>query len=331
MAPPMPRLNGRRTTCAPRSAAIPAVRSVEPSSITTMSKPGSRSRISSITRPTVSSSLSAGTIAMRFSSASCARTASRGGAGTSASSATRTALADWGNLPVGPGGTSRFPQAPSTGPLRGRALRAPPDPLHWSADADRRLRRRYRDAHELEDLACAMRVGVLVEDALARASPHRLRRGRVVEQLAVGGKRLVGGGDDADLRLRIEPALDPLLRIRDDRRPRRCQLERTAGRRPVHRRVRAPRDVQVDPRSRDRLGEHVERDVADQSRVPDVAPEVLPAEREVDLRIAATRLPDQRLHPFAAEFVPVPVEEDVVLLLDRSRLEQLRIDSPEDG
>src|SRR5436305_10130893 len=66
----MPRLKGRRTTWAPRSAAMPAVRSIEPSSTTTTSKPGSNARISSMTRPTVASSFRAGTIAMRLSSAS---------------------------------------------------------------------------------------------------------------------------------------------------------------------------------------------------------------------------------------------------------------------
>src|SRR5918912_493153 len=53
----MPRLNGSRRTDAPRST-------------TTMSKPGSKARISSMTRPTVTSSLSAGTIAIRLSSRS---------------------------------------------------------------------------------------------------------------------------------------------------------------------------------------------------------------------------------------------------------------------
>src|SRR5207244_8229652 len=62
----MPRLNGRRTTCAPRSPATVAVPSTEPSSTTTISKSGSKARISSITRATLSSSFKAGTIAIRF-------------------------------------------------------------------------------------------------------------------------------------------------------------------------------------------------------------------------------------------------------------------------
>ncbi len=44
---------------------------------------------------------------------------------------------------------------------------------------------------------------------------------------------------------------------------------------------------------------------------PDVAPEVAPAEREVDLRQRARRLADERLHPLAPELVAVAVEEDV--------------------
>src|SRR5476649_1367231 len=61
----MPRLNGRRTTCAPCSAATSAVRSREPSEMTTTSRPGSNARSSSSTRPMLRSSLYAGTIAMR--------------------------------------------------------------------------------------------------------------------------------------------------------------------------------------------------------------------------------------------------------------------------
>ena len=93
--------------------------------------------------------------------------------------------------------------------------------------------------------------------------------------------------------------------------------------------MRAPRDVQVDAAARDRLREDVERNVADQSRIADVAAKVAPAEREVDRVGGARRLADERLHPFATELVAVAVEEHVVLLLDRSGGEQLRIRSPE--
>src|SRR5206468_4911565 len=165
MAPPIPRLNGSRSTWAPRSAATPAVRSVDPSSTTTTSKPGSKSRISSITRPTVTSSFSAGTMAMRFSSSSCSVTGAH----------------------------------------------------------------RRTQADELEDLARTVRVGVLVEDALARPAPHRLGRTRVREQLAVRLQCLVARGDDAQLGPDVEPGLDSLVRARHDGRARSRQLERPAG------------------------------------------------------------------------------------------------------
>ncbi len=92
----------------------------------------------------------------------------------------------------------------------------------------------------------------------------------------------------------------------------------------------APRDVQVDARARDRAGEDVERHVADEACIPDVAAKVEPAEREVDLRVEPTRLTDERLHPLAPELVAVAVEEDVVLLLHGSGLEQFRVGGPED-
>ena len=99
-APPMPRLNGGRTTAAPAVAARSAVASVEPSSITTTSSSGSKARSSETTPPTAPSSLRAGTIA---------------------------------SLRTG---------------------------LHRSIQADER-----------EQLLRPVRVGVLVEDALARAVP----------------------------------------------------------------------------------------------------------------------------------------------------------------
>ena len=57
MAPPIPRLNGCRTTVAPAASASATVRSVEPSSITTTSKSGASRAIAWITRPTEPSSL----------------------------------------------------------------------------------------------------------------------------------------------------------------------------------------------------------------------------------------------------------------------------------
>src|SRR5438093_1260836 len=215
MAPPIPRLKGRRITWTPRSAATPAVRSVEPASTTAISKPGSNAWISSITWPTDASSLKAGTIARRFNSPSRASTSRPAGAagGAGASSATRA---------------------------------------HWGSDAD-----------EVEDLSRAVRIRVLVEHSLAGATSHRFGRSRVVQQLAVRRERLVGVRDDAQLGARFEPALDSLVRIRDDRGTCRSELERATRRGRVQRGVRTASDVQVDASARDRLREHVERNVAD--------------------------------------------------------------------
>src|SRR6267143_366994 len=65
----MPRLNGSRSTVAPAAAATSGVRSTEPSATTTISKPGSKARIPSITSAIDASSFRAGTIAQRLSSA----------------------------------------------------------------------------------------------------------------------------------------------------------------------------------------------------------------------------------------------------------------------
>src|SRR6266540_1691095 len=278
-APPIPRLNGSRTTCALRAAATAAVPSTEPSSTTTISIPGSNVRSSSMTRPTLASSFSAGTIATRRNSARRATTESAGGDGAVARSATDA---------------------------------------HGNGHAD-----------EVEDLPGAVRIRVLVEDAFARAATQLLGRGRIGEQLAVRRERLVGGGDDPELGARLEPALDPLDGVRDDRRARRRQLERPARGGGVDGGMRPPRHVQVDPRTRDRVREDVERDVAHEPRVADVPTEAAAAEGEIDLRVVAARLGNQRLHPLPPELVAVAVEEDVDVLLDLSRCEQLRVGAPE--
>src|SRR5919201_665746 len=87
-APPIPRLKGRRTTWAPCRAATDAVSSADASSTTTTSMPGSKTRSSSITRPTFASSFSAGTIASRRSPCRRSTTDAAGGAGAVANSAT---------------------------------------------------------------------------------------------------------------------------------------------------------------------------------------------------------------------------------------------------
>src|SRR5438128_2717981 len=141
----MPRLNGRRRTIAPWSAAISAVRSVEPSSTTTITNPGSKSRISSITRPTLPSSFSAGRIAIR---------------------------SDTGAPRRDPGG----------------------------------------EADQLEEPPRPMEVGVLVEDALAGPPPQLLGKARIRQQHPVRLDRLARVGDEQQLALRLEPALDPRVR-----------------------------------------------------------------------------------------------------------------------
>src|SRR5919198_4334909 len=80
----MPRLNGRRITRAPCARATSAVRSAEPSSTTTISKPESKARISSTTRPMQVSSFSAGTIATRRRALSPSSAAGRGSVAVSA-------------------------------------------------------------------------------------------------------------------------------------------------------------------------------------------------------------------------------------------------------
>src|SRR5438105_4934124 len=95
------------------------------------------------------------------------------------------------------------------------------------------------DADEVEQLLRAVAIGVLVEHALARAPSQLLRLRGIGEQLAVGRDRLVGVVDDDQLGPGLEPALEPVVRVRDDRGARRGELERTARRRRVDGRVRA--------------------------------------------------------------------------------------------
>ena len=82
-------------------------------------------------------------------------------------------------------------------------------------------------------------------------------------------------------------------------------------------------------RARDRLREHVERDVADETRVARVGAEVAAAEREEDVAVEPRRLGDHRFHPLAPELVAVAVEEDVDLLIDGGGREDLGIRRPE--
>src|ERR671931_934831 len=279
----MPRLNGRRSTRAPCARATSAVRSAEPSSTTTISKPASKARISSTTRPMHISSLRAGTIATRRRAASPSSAAGRGSVAASAT-----------------GGLDR-------------------------------LRRLRGQAEEVEHASRAVRVGVLVERALAGAAPQLLRGHRVGEELAVQARRLVLVVRDEQLLPRLEPALDTLVGVRDDRGAGHRELERPRRRRGEEPRVSAPREVQVDPRGGDSAVEGVEGHVADEARAAGVALEVVAAEGEVDFGETAARLADERAHPVAPELVAVSVEEDVRLLLDPKRPEELGVGGPEDG
>src|SRR2546423_9034700 len=153
----MPGLNGRRSPRAPGARATSPVRSAEPSSTTTISKPASKARISSTTRPMQSSSLRAGTIATRRRAASPSSAAGRGSVAASAT-----------------GGLDRL-----------RGLRAQPE--------------------EVEYAARAVRVGVLVERALAGAAPQLFRGRRVGEELAVKGRGRVLVSGDEQLLARLEP------------------------------------------------------------------------------------------------------------------------------
>src|SRR5581483_6812491 len=189
----------------------------------------------------------------------------------------------------------------------------------WTPSTTDRLR--DADAEQVEQPPGAMQEGVLVERPLAGGGAQLLGARRILEQLPVRGDRLVGVLDDEQLPARLEPALDPLVRVGDDRRAGHRQLERTRRGRGVHRGVRPPGHVQVDPRGGDRTREDVERHVAG---------EVLPAEREVDVGQAPARLAHERRHPLLAELVAEAVEVDVRLLLDRVRPEELRVGAPED-
>src|SRR5262245_33574051 len=186
------------------------------------------------------------------------------------------------------------------------------------------------EVEQLEHPAGTVAVRVLVEHPLARAAPHLRCLGRVVEERLVGRRRFVGVVHDQELAPGLEPALDPLVGVGDDGSAARGELERTARGGAEHGRVRAAGDAQVDPRRRDGARERRERDVADQARGAGVAEEVVTAEREVDVRKRARRLSYERRHPLAPELVAVAVEEDVGLLLDRLRREELRVGAPED-
>ena len=108
---------------------------------------------------------------------------------------------------------------------------------------------------QLEQRTCAVRVRVLVEHALARATPHLLRLRRIGDELAIRGHGLVRTLDDEELAPGLEPAVDAFMRVRHDRSTRRRELERARRRRAGDRRVRPSRHVEVHPGRRDRSRE----------------------------------------------------------------------------
>ena len=119
---------------------------------------------------------------------------------------------------------------------------------------------RARDA--LGARRCARR-----ERAHARAHPLQRPAPGSSSSCAVGGERLSFVLDDDDLAAGLEPLVDALVRVGDDRGSRRGELERPARRRERNGRVGATRHVEVDPRRRDRPREDVERHVADLTRI----------------------------------------------------------------
>ena len=120
----------------------------------------------------------------------------------------------------------------------------------------------------------------------------------------------------------------PLVRVRDDRGAGGGELERTSGRRSRDRRVWSPRHVQVDPRRGDRACEDVERNVAQAAARLPCRPGSRDRRARGPGRERARRLADHRLHPVAPELVAVAVEEDVDLLLDVLRREELGVGPP---
>src|SRR5439155_15649492 len=142
---------------------------------------------------------------------------------------------------------------------------------------------------------------------------------------------LFGVRDDDHFAARLEPALDAVIRIGDDRCTAGGELERAAGRRGVDGRVRAARDVEIDARRRNRTREHVEGNAAGEASAAEIAAEVAAAEGEVHVLQPSARLADERADPFAPELVAVAVEEHVGLLLHVQGREELGIDAPEDG
>src|SRR5579859_2078658 len=91
-----------------------------------------------------------------------------------------------------------------------------PPGASWRASATDGHRRRPAEPDQLEQPPSPVHVRVLVERALAGGTAELLRATRIVQQRAVRLHCFVGVRDDEQLATRLEPALDSLVRIRDD-------------------------------------------------------------------------------------------------------------------
>src|SRR5437879_2196662 len=79
---------------------------------------------------------------------------------------------------------------------------------------------RRDDPDQVEEATRPLDERVLFERALAGAAAELLGSPRIVEQVPVGGHRLLYARDDEQLTARLEPGLDPRMPVGHDRRAR---------------------------------------------------------------------------------------------------------------
>ena len=201
---------------------------------------------------------------------------------------------------------------------------------HDRDDPTRSCVHRRLELEQPQDLTRAVGVRVLVEHALSRARTHRRGRARVVEQRVVRLERAVGVVDDDELLPGSNQRSSPL-----------CGFETIAAPAAASsngRHVDDPSTVACARRVMLRLIRAAE--IARAKTLNGTSPSVRAAPTSPwksrppsakSIRGSRLRLAHERLHPLAPELVAVAVEEDVVLLLDLERPEELRIRRPEDG
>src|SRR5204862_5908924 len=136
--------------------------------------------------------------------------------------------------------------------------------------------------------------------------------------------------DNNDFALRLEPALDPRLGIRDDGCAAGGELEQPCGRGAFHGRMRSPSDVEINAACRYRAGEAVERDPANPLGRTKLPPKITAPDSEPKGAKRPAWLGDEPVHPFLPELVPVSVEEDVERLLLGLRREEVGVCPPEE-